>query len=79
MDAVDRQTLNEVAKSVASIDKNLAVHMKSFADHVKADELIVKRIEPLEVHSQRAMGVVKFIGAVCLIGGTVAGIVAAFK
>ena len=73
------QKLDAIVSSVASIDKNLAIHTQAFSDHVKSDEAIHGRIAPLETHVDRVTGAFKLLGLACLIGGTVAGIVAAFK
>jgi hypothetical protein len=82
--------LDKIVDSVSSINTTLAVQVKVFEEHVKADErmrsdfeehkdAVKKAVKPIQKHVAMMQGALKLIGIVCLIGGTVAGIIAAVK
>jgi hypothetical protein len=54
--------VDQIKRSLASVDKTLALQHLSLVEHMKRTELLEKKLEPVEEHVQQVRGITKFIG-----------------
>lgn len=54
--------VDQIKRSLANVDKTLALQHLSLVEHIKRTELLEKKLEPVEEHVSQVRGIVKFIG-----------------
>lgn len=54
--------VDHIKRSLANVDKTLALQHLSLVEHIKRTELLEKKLEPVEDHVQQVRGITKFIG-----------------
>lgn len=66
--------VEHIKRSLANVDKTLALQHQSLETHIKRTNLLEQKLEPVEQHVEQVRGVVKFMG--WLLG--LAGVIAAY-
>ena len=68
--------VDHIKRSLASMDKTLALQHASIAEHIKRTDLLEQKLEPVEKHVEQVRGGVKFIGWLLAFLGVVAAFLA---
>lgn len=71
-----RKDIEHIKRSLASMDKTLALQHQSLEIHIKRTDLLEQKLEPIERHVQQVRGVSKFIGWLAAIAVAVAAFLA---
>ena len=66
--------IEQIKKSLTSIDKTLALQHLSLDTHIKRTNLLEQKLDPIERHVEQIRGIAKLLGFLV----AVAGVVAAF-
>lgn len=70
--------LDAIERSIASIDKTLAVNTEHLAEHMRRTQIIENELDPVVKHVQQMRGAGKLLALLALIA-TVIGTYAAFR
>ena len=54
--------VEQIKKSIASIDKTLALQHVSLSEHIRRTEILEQTIKPIDEHVHQVRGVAKFMG-----------------
>jgi len=54
--------VDQIKRSLANVDKTLALQHVSLAEHIRRTTLLEQKLEPVEKHVEQVRGVFKFIG-----------------
>lgn len=54
--------VDQIKKSLANVDKTLALQHVSLVEHIRRTSLLEEKLEPVEKHVEQVRGVFKFIG-----------------
>lgn len=68
--------VDHIKRSLASMDKTLALQEANLREHMKRTELLEKAMEPVEQHVEQVRGAFKFVGFLLAISGVIAAYLA---
>lgn len=71
--------LDKIQEDVTEIKTHLAVYNEQLKIHIKRSDLLEEKLEPVEKHVAMVTGVVKFIGVMTAILGTIAAIIGVLR
>lgn len=67
-----RKDVEHIKRSLASIDKTLALQHQSLDLHIKRTNILEQKLEPVEKHVEQVRGVSKFLALVAIVATAVA-------
>ena len=68
--------VDNIKRSLASVDKTLALQHVSLAEHIRRTSLLEQKLEPVESHVEQVRGAFKFIGWLLAAAGVIAAYLA---
>lgn len=71
--------VDHIKRSLASVDKTLALQHLSLETHIKRTNLLEEKLLPVEQHVEQVRGVGKFIMYLSLLATVVAGVYAVLQ
>jgi hypothetical protein len=75
---VNEQRLSSIERSLASIDKTLAVNTEHLSEHIRRTAIIEKELAPVVKHVHQMQGAGKLLGLLALVA-TIMGALIIFR
>ncbi len=72
------KAVDQIERTLASMDKTLALNTQSLIQHMKRSDLLEQKIEPIERHVEQVRGAGKLLGILALLS-TIVSIYLVFK